>query len=312
MSKKSNTARKIITPDTLESYRRMLIEDEKSPATIKQYSYGLERFTAFAGDQEITKSLAVRFKQELNDAGCYAPRTINTILAAVNSFFKHMGWYDCIVKTVKIQQETFRPSDRELTKAEYEKLLRTARKLGKERICLVMQTICATGIRVSELKFITVEAVRKGYAEVNMKGKNRRVLLPKDLRKLLNEYIHKTGRKSGSVFVTRNGKPLDRSNICREMKALCQEAGIERSKVFPHNLRHLFACVYCEQDKNINNLADLLGHSDVNTTRIYTQISMGKLFKLLNRMKLAAISPWESENEKAENLRFKGLSASLL
>ncbi len=304
MSRKSNTHRKIITDDTLDLYRQMLLEDEKSPATIEQYSRGIERFAAFAGDQEITKSLAVRFKQELNDAGFYTPSTINTILAAVNSFFKHMGWYDCIVKTMKIQQGSFRSSDRELTKSDYEKLLRTAKKLGRERICLVMQTICSTGIRVSELKFITVEALGKGYAEVNMKGKNRRVLIPKDMRRLLNEYIRRNGIGHGSIFVTRTGKPLDRSNICHEMKALCEEAGIDRKKVFPHNLRHLFACVYCEQDKNINNLADLLGHSDVNTTRIYTQISMGKLLRLLNRMKLAVISPWD--NDKGKQIKRKG------
>ncbi len=296
MSRKHNIHKKIITDDIIESFHVMLEEEEKSSSTVEQYLHGMERFARFADGQEITKALAIRFKQQLKDAGCYAPRTINAILAAINSFFKHMGWYECVVKTEKVQHDAFRAADKELTKADYEKLLKTAKAQGKERICLVMQTLCATGIRVSELRFITVEAVRKGYAEVSMKGKNRRVIIPSDLQRLLNEYINKAGRKKGIIFVTRNGKPLDRSNICRDMKALCEEAGIEKSKVFPHNLRHLFACVYYEQDKNINNLADLLGHSNVNTTRIYTQISMSSLLKLVNRMKLAMVSPWNNED----------------
>ncbi len=307
MNKKTNTNRKIISAETLVTYREMLIEDEKSPATVEQYLHCMERFARFASGREVTKSLAVKFKKELIADDNYAPSSINTILAAVNSFFKHMGWYDCVIKTQKIQHDAFRAAEKELTKSDYERLVMTAKKLGKERICLVMQTICATGIRVSELRFITVEAVYKGYAKVNMKGKYRHVLIPKDLRRLLTEYIKKTGRERGCVFITRNGKPLDRSNICRDMKALCEEAGIARSKVFPHNLRHLFACVYCQHDKNINNLADLLGHSNINTTRIYTQVSMGKLSRLVNRMGLAPVSPWEDgsvyerkkENKKA-------------
>ncbi len=298
MTQEAEKDMRIITSETMDIYRWMLMPDEKSAATTEQYLKSMGRFARFAEGQNVTKAVSIRFKQELINAGRYSPRTINTILAAVNSFFKHMGWYDCIVKTLKIQRDSFRAAEKELTKADYEKLLLTAKRLGKERICLVMQTICSTGIRVSELKFITVEAVNKGYAEVNLKGKNRRVLIPKALRKLIIEYIKKSGRENGSVFVTHGGKPLDRSNICHEMKALCEEAGIERSKVFPHNLRHLFACVYCEQDNNINNLADLLGHTNINTTRIYTQISMSKLLKKVNKMGLAGVSPWDTEDDK--------------
>ncbi len=162
---------------------------------------------------------------------------------------------------------------------------------------MVMQTICATGIRVSELRYITVEAVNAGHAQVILKGKVRRILLPTDLVTLLKKYIEKTGCKHGSVFVTRNGKPLDRSNICHEMKALADVAGVEKSKIFPHNLRHLFACVYYEQDKDISNLADLLGHSNINTTRVYTQISMKRLLELVDMMGLVNLNQWDPAPE---------------
>ncbi len=208
-----------------------------------------------------------------------------------------MEWHECIVKTIKIQHEAFRDGEKELTKSEYDRLVKTAKEEGKERICLVMQTICATGIRVSELRYITVETVKAGHAEINMKGKVRKILIPADLQKLLITYIRKEGREAGSVFVTRTGKPLDRSNICHEMKALCEAAGVERTKTFPHNLRHLFACTYCEFDKDINTLADLLGHSNLNTTRTYTQRSMKKLSRRLNRMKLAVVIPWEKQED---------------
>ncbi len=293
MKSKRNT--RIITGEMLEQYRRMLIEEEKSPATINKYIHDLEDFVRFVDGRKVTKSLSIEYKQMLSAPERYSPRTINLRLAAVNSFLKHMGWLDCIVKTLKIQQDAFRDAERELTKAEYERLVRTAKENGKERICLVMQTICATGIRVSELRYITVEAVKVGHAEIKMKGKIRKILIPADLQKLLILYIKKEGREKGSVFVTRTGKPLDRSNICHEMKALCKDAGVERTKTFPHNLRHLFACTYCELDKDINTLADLLGHSNLNTTRTYTQRSMKKLSKRLNQMKLAVITPWKTE-----------------
>ncbi len=294
MSSKRNE--RIITDEVLSRYRRMLIEDEKSPATVEKYMHDIQDFAGFSYGRKVTKVLVISYKQTLlSPERPYSPRTINSRLAAVNSFLKHMGWHECVVKTIKIQHEAFRDGEKELNKEEYERLVQTAKEKGKERICLVMQTICATGIRVSELRYITVEAVNAGHAEINMKGKVRKILIPADLQRLLILYIRKTGRESGSVFVTRNGKPLDRSNICHEMKALCEAAGVERTKTFPHNLRHLFACTYCEMDKDINALADLLGHSNLNTTRTYTQRSMKKLSKRLNRMKLAVVTPWNKE-----------------
>ncbi len=288
----SERHKRIINDEILDSYRRMLVEDEKCPATVEKYMRDVEDFAAFTDGRKVTKVLVINYKQSLLFESSYAPRTVNSRLAAVNSFLKHMGWHECIVKTIKIQHEAFRDGEKELTRSEYERLVRAAKEKGKERICLVMQTICATGIRVSELRYITVEAVNVGHAEISMKGKVRKILIPADLQKLLILYIKKTGRESGAVFVTRNGKPLDRSNICHEMKALCEDAGVERTKTFPHNLRHLFACTYFELDKDINTLADLLGHSNLNTTRTYTQRSMKKLSRRLNRMKLAGVTPW--------------------
>ncbi len=293
--------KRLITTAMLTEYRQKLIEDEKSAATINKYMHDVERFVSYCEDEdvaEVSKMTSINYKESLIRSGRYSARSINAMLAAVNSFFKHMNWHDCVVKALKIQQDTVRSADRELTKEEYERLLNAARTKGRYRLYMVMQTICATGIRVSELKFITVEAVNAGYAEVILKGKVRRIIIPTDLISLLKDYITQAKRKTGSVFVTRNGKPLDRSNICHEMKALCDAAGVEKSKIFPHNLRHLFACVYYEQDKDISNLADLMGHSNINTTRVYTQISMRRLLELINGMGLVMISPWDPESEK--------------
>ncbi len=287
--------KRIITTAMLTEYKQKMIEDEKSGATIDKYMHDVESFVLYCEEEnieDISKAVSISYKDRLITSGRYSARSINAMLAGVNSFFKHMNWCDCVVKGLKIQQDTFRSADRELTREEYEKLLRAARTKGRYRLYMAMQTICATGIRVSELRFITVEAVNDGYAEVILKGKVRRILIPTDLISLLKEYIQKTGRKQGSVFVTRNGRPLDRSNICHEMKALCDEAGVEKSKVFPHNLRHLFACVYYEQDKDISNLADLMGHSNINTTRVYTQISMRRLLELVDGMGLVMMSSW--------------------
>ncbi len=290
MSRHIDKEERVITEKSLKYYRRMLIEDEKSPATIQKYMHDVANFARFMGGRKVTKVMVINYKQLLLSDNRYAPRTINSRLASINSFLKHMGWHECTVKSIKIQHEAFRDSEKELSRTEYEKLVLTAKEKGKERICLVMQTICATGIRVSELRYITVEAVRAGHAEINMKGKVRKILIPADLQKLLMSYIRKKDRKSGSVFVTRSGRPLDRSNICHEMKALCEAAGVERTKIFPHNLRHLFACTYLDQDNDVNTLADLLGHTNINTTRVYTQKSTGKLLRRINRMKLAKIA----------------------
>ena len=216
----------------------------------------------------------------------HAPATVNSILAAVNGFFRFMGWKDIAVKLLKIQKALFCDERRELTRAEYARLVSAAQKVGNERLSLVMQTICATGIRVSELRFITVEAVTTGRAELCNKGKRRTVFLPGRLRRLLRKYLQKQKKTAGAVFTTRTGRPLDRSNIWRDMKALCESADVEPGKVFPLNLRHLFARTYYSLEKDLSRMADILGHSSVNTTRIYTMESGGVHQRQLERMGL--------------------------
>ena len=216
----------------------------------------------------------------------HAPATVNSILAAVNGFFRFMGWKDIAVKLLKIQKALFCDERRELTRAEYARLVSAAQKVGNERLSLVMQTICATGIRVSELRFITVEAVTTGRAELCNKGKRRTVFLPGRLRRLLRKYLQKQKKTAGAVFTTRPGRPVDRSNIWRDMKALCESADVEPGKVFPLNLRHLFARTYYSLEKDLSRMADILGHSSVNTTRIYTVESGGVHQRQLERMGL--------------------------
>jgi site-specific recombinase XerD len=195
---------------------------------------------------------------------------VNAVLSSLNSFFNFMKWYDFKVKSLKIQTQIFASTDSELTKTEYDRLLQTAKQQGNTRLYLLMQTMCSTGIRISEVRYITVEAVARGIAEINCKGKCRQVFLPKQLCLILRPYIKEHNIKSGAVFVTRNGNPLDRSNIWSDMKKLCKAANVSEKKVFPHNLRHLFARTYYSQQKDIVRLADILGHSSINTTRIYT------------------------------------------
>ena len=216
----------------------------------------------------------------------HAPATVNSILAAVNGFFRFMGWKDIAVKLLKIQKALFCDERRELTRAEYARLVSAAQKVGNERLSLVMQTICATGTRVSELRFITVEAVTTGRAEICNKGKRRTVFLPGRLRRLLRKYLQKQKKTAGAVFTTRTGRPLDRSNIWRDMKALCESADVEPGKGFPLNLRHLFARTYYSLEKDLSRIADILGHSSVNTTRIYTVESGGVHQRQLERMGL--------------------------
>ena len=230
------------------------------------------------------KAALIEWKESLSASR--APATVNSMLAAVNGFFRFMGWKGIAVKLLKIQKALFCDERRELTRAEYARLVSAAQKVGNERLSLVMQTICATGIRVSELRFITVEAVTTGRAEICNKGKRRTVFLPGRLRRLLRKYLQKQKKTAGAVFTTRTGRPLDRSNIWRDMKALCESADVEPSKVFPHNLRHLFARTYYSLEKDLSRLADILGHSSVNTTRIYTVESGGVHQRQLERMEL--------------------------
>ena len=256
----------------VDDFRRKLQQEERSRVTIEKYMRDICAFWKWAGkDTNIDKETVIAYKEELMQK--YAVASVNSMLAALNSFLKHMGWYDCVVRCVKIQKEAFRSRECELTKEEYYRLLRAAKETGNTRLYYIMQTICSTGIRVSELEFVTVDALLTKRARVRLKGKTRTVILTAELCRRLKQYVKEKHVKSGSIFVTRSGRPVDRTNILHDMKALCDRANVERGKVFPHNLRHLFACTYYQMEKDLSHLADLLGHSSVNTTRIYTLVS---------------------------------------
>lgn len=259
-----------ITKQTIEDFRLYLITEEKAVATIEKYIRDVHTFSEWLGGKEFDKVDVLTYKTEICKK--YAPKSVNTILSSLNSFFAYHEWYELKVKTLKIQRQIFSLDEKELTKAEYERLLLTAKKRS-ERLYLLLQTICSTGIRISELPYITVEAINKGYSDINCKGKRRTVFFPKQLCQMLKQYIRKQEIKNGPIFKTKNGLSLDRTNIWKSMKKLCKEANVSEQKVFPHNLRHLFARTYYSQQKDIVRLADILGHSSVNTTRIYTMES---------------------------------------
>ena len=256
----------------IDEFRLRLEEEEKSSATIDKYIRDVRTFFVYAGVTEsINKTTMIAYKEYLITK--YAAASVNSMLTSVNIFLKEMNWHDCVVKILKIQKEAFRAKERDLTKEEYYRLVRAAEKKGNIRLSLIMQTIGSTGIRISELKYITVAAINMGYASVCSKGKRRTVLLPEALCQKLKHYVREKKIQRGSIFVTRTGKNVDRSNVCYEMKALGREAGVMKKKIFPHNLRHLFALTYYRAKKDISHLADLLGHSNINTTRIYTLVS---------------------------------------
>lgn len=257
-----------ITNELILSFKTYLIEEEKSENTIDKYIRDVTFFMIWLTSRKVTKILTLEYKKELCEK--YAPASVNAAISSLNSFFEFAGWHDIRIKALKIQRQIFSNKDKKLTKAEYERLLTAAKNKKNERLYLLMQTICSTGIRVSELKFVTCEAVKKGQAVISCKGKMRTIFLPKELCRMLKEYIKEQGIKGGSVFVSRNGKPLDRSYIWKMLKNLCEAAGVSKDKVFPHNFRHLFARTYYSLQKDIVRLADILGHSSVETTRIYT------------------------------------------
>ena len=258
----------LFTERTIARYLAYLKEQERTEGTIQKYAHDLEALRIFLGDRALTKALLVEWKQGL--VGRLSPASVNAMLAAVNGYLKFFGWGELCLKPLKLQRSLFLEEGKELTRAEYARLVEAAKRKENERLSLVIQTICATGIRVSELRFITVAALQSGRAEIRNKGKFRYVFLPGKLRKLLKKYVQKQKKTAGAVFTTRTGKPLDRSNIWRDMKALCKSAGVAEEKVFPHNLRHLFARTFYSLEKDLSRLADILGHSSVNTTRIYT------------------------------------------
>ena len=257
-----------ITTEIIRSFNDYLINEEKAAATVNKYLHDVGEFQTWLSEQELCKTAVLAYKSYLCEQ--YAPSSVNAALSSLNSFFNFMEWYDLRVKNLKIQKQIFASTDKELTKAEYDRLLQAAKQKKNERLYLLMQTICSTGIRVSEVRYVTVEAVSRGIAEINCKGKRRQVFLPKQLCQILKQYIREQKIKSGAVFITKNGNPLDRSNIWSDMKKLCKAANVSEKKVFPHNLRHLFARTYYSLQKDIVRLADILGHSSVNTTRIYT------------------------------------------
>ncbi len=251
----------------LDVFEGFLAEEEKSIATVKKYIHDVKCFIAYMSDKELTKQSVLDYKAELSKR--YAVASANSMIAAFNSFLKFCGRGELCVKQFKVQREAFCSEEKELSRAEYSRLLAAARRKKNERLDLLIQTVCATGIRVSELEFITAEAVNAGEAVVRCKGKSRRVFILPELRKKLTKYIRSKGIKNGAVFITSGGKPMSRSNIWREMKSLCADACVPASKVFPHNLRHLFARTFYSIEKDIAKLADILGHASINTTRIY-------------------------------------------
>ena len=273
-----------VTRKGIESFATFLREQERSATTIQKYVHDLTDLAGFLAGRPMTKELLLEWKEGV--IGRYAPASVNAMLAAVNRFLTFLGRNDLRLRPLKIQRTLFLPADKELTRAEYIRLVRAAQSRDNQRLALVLQTICATGIRVSELRFITAEAVQTGRAEVVNKGKRRAVFLPEKLRRLLKSYLRAQKITAGAVFLSRRGNPLDRSNIWRDMKALCQRAGVAPGKVFPHNLRHLFARTYYALEKDLSRLADILGHSNVTTTRIYTAESGAVHARQIGRLNL--------------------------
>ena len=255
-----------ITKEQIDAFVAQLREAELAAGTIENYTRHVRAFAAFADNRELSRELVAGWKEHLQSSG-YKTETVNGILISLNSFFKFTGRGDCMVKLLRVQRKSFRDESRELTRDEYNRLLAAA--ASKPRLALLMETICATGIRVSELRYITVEAARQGAAEISLKGKVRRILIPGKLGRKLLKYAGKNKIASGAIFVTGSGKCISRRQVWGEMKALCAAAGVEKSKVFPHNLRHLFARMFYQKSRDVVHLADVLGHRSINTTRIY-------------------------------------------
>ena len=274
-----------ISSNQLAAYAAYLHTEERSPGTVEKYLRDVQAFARWLDGRPVTRELAAGWKEYLHSQG-YAPVTINAMLAALNSLLRFLGREDCRVKFLKIQRRLFREAGRELTRPEYERLLMAARERGQDRLALLMETICATGIRVSEVRYLTVEAARRGRAEIALKGKIRTILIPNKLCRKLLKYAGKHKTVSGEIFLTRNGTSMSRRQIWAELKRLCQYAGVESTKVFPHNLRHLFARTFYKVCKDIARLADVLGHSSIETTRIYLLTSGREHARQLDRLGL--------------------------
>lgn len=273
-----------IEPKILQEFELYLRNEERSKATIEKYMRDVRCFVGFIGSTEVSKQSVVDYKNKLGNS--YAVASANSMIAALNSFLRFCGWHDLCVKQFRVQRQAYCSEEKELTRAEYIRLLEAANKKHNERLNLIIQTICGTGIRVSELQYITVEALGKGEAVVNCKGKNRRIFIVPELKKKLLRYVKEQRILSGAVFITRNGKPVSRNNIWKEMKSLCEQAHVAPSKVFPHNLRHLFARTFYSIEKDIAKLADILGHASINTTRIYIVTTGAEHKRKMEHMRL--------------------------
>ena len=277
----------ILTAAQIARYARALRTEERAPATIEKYLRDVRSFAAWLEGRPVSKELAARWKEGLLGSGL-APATVNAKLSALNGLFRFLGWEDCRVRFLKLQRRAFRDPARDLTREEYGRLLETANRQGRGRLALLLETICAAGLRVSEVRCITAEAVLAGRAEIRLKGKIRTILLPGKLCRKLLKYAKKQKIASGEIFLTRSGKAISRRQIWHEVKALCGEAKVAPSKVFPHNLRHLFAAIFYRATRDIVKLADVLGHSSINTTRIYLLSTGAEHVRQLDRMGLVS------------------------
>ncbi len=277
--------KKILTQKVLDCFNQHLIENERSNVTIEKYNRDIKKLIVFLDGREVTKELVIAYKKYLID-NRYSENSTNSMLASINSLFVFLGWNDCRIKLLKLQKQIFCREEKELTKDEYYRLCNIAKKKQNDRLFVVLQTIGSTGIRISELKYITVEAAKAGKTTVHCKGKIRTIFIINRLQKLLLDYAKKHCISNGCIFITRSGKPVNRTNIWREMKSLCKEANVNPSKVFPHNLRHLFARMFWKIEKDIAKLADILGHSSINTTRIYIISAGNEHRQRLEQMKM--------------------------
>lgn len=273
-----------ITNEQITAFGGWLKATDHATGTIEKYQRDIRAFALWLSGKSVTRERVLAWREQL--LAQYKPVTINSMLAAVNSFFGFCGWVDCRVSFLKIQRQLFRDTSRELTRSDYERLLHTARSLGQERLALLMETIGSTGIRVSELRYITVETAKRGRAEITLKGKIRSILLPKKLCRKLLQYARSRKITTGEIFLTESGNPLSRRQIWSEMKRLSTAAGVDQSKVFPHNLRHMFAVVFYRTCRDVALLSDVLGHSAIETTRIYLLTTGEEHRRQLDRLEL--------------------------
>lgn len=279
----------VLDMNIMGKYRKYLFGEERSEATIEKYMRDIQHFYEYLPQQKIiTKENLIAYKQSLSDT--YKVTSINSMLVSINGLLSFMNLDTLKLKLHKVQRKVFSSEDSELSKAEYKRLLDAAMKKNNKRLFMLIQTICGTGIRVSEHKYITVESLKAGQAMVNNKGKSRTIFINKKLKRLLLTYCKEENITSGSIFVTKGGKPMDRSNIWSAMKNLCADANVDRKKVFPHNLRHLFAYTFYGLEKDLVRLADILGHSSIETTRIYTKAGIKKCQSIMDRMDLLSMN----------------------